>query len=282
MEPQVIGFDSLVIPTGATTGERIEINVGNSGLINIYNSSNQLTASIGGPNGTILALNNTDNVFVELFDGLVYMGQIVGGVPDTTNAATIGAISGDAGALFLQSGLDPTAPNQTFDQAQLTLISGANNQKTGSATTPIAVFADNNGSSEMDIYLTGSAINSRAGAWQQPILGAGWATSAIRTGEPLQYRLDVENNVVFSGSLNTTSATPANPIFNAVTQSGTDYAPVHNQTYLGLHQNSGGSIIGICTAFYTTSGAFEVFGAGTIASGDIFTFNGDIVIGNIP
>lgn len=266
---------SLTIPTGATSGARIVID-GNAGTISVYNASNQLVTLIGGSDGSLTVFGST--VFAKLVSGAIQLGQIVNGAPDTANAGQMLAVSGAPGDLIIESAVDPGIPSN--DRASIGLFGGAQNQKTGSTGNPTIQVFDTAGNSDVDINLSGTVIQNQdvpiPYSWTEPPLNAGWDTAAIRSGRPFQVRRDAQNNVVLTGSLDTTSTTPANPICNV------GFTFSSNQSFVVVHQNSGGSLVNMCVGFVTTTGQLEIFSAGSIAVGDIFTFNATLPIGTIP
>jgi hypothetical protein len=219
--------------------------------------------------------DNTGQTFTNQDNGIFQVGNIVSGTPDQTNAAEINA---GVGVLIANSG-KAAAPNN--DAAVLSVFVGQPNTKTGNTLNPIVQAIDSAGNSDVDLWLSGTVIKvndtGSIYAWQNPTLGSNWSTSSIRSGRPLQYRLDALDNVVLTGSVNCTSTTPSQPIFTLPAP----YAPNSNQVFLVHHQTSGGSLVNVCTGFVTTGGAVELFSTGTITSGDIFTLNATLPVGNI-
>lgn len=59
-------FPFLVIPTGASTGQRITINYGNDGKIKVYDSSGNLVDALGGPQGQFILYDSSGNMVVSL------------------------------------------------------------------------------------------------------------------------------------------------------------------------------------------------------------------------
>jgi len=209
----------LIIPTGATTGQRITINLNNDGEIKVYNSTGNLVDEIGGSDGRIIAYDNSGTRFVAMLDGQFLDGAIVAGVPDTANAGRLFSLltgSPNFGArTFIQS---PMGGNTVIaDRAILNLASG-------SASAPLfkprVILGDQAGTAEALFLLSGEVIKTDTTGgpytWQTPVLGAGWATGSSTAGaafEPIAYRLDAEDNLVISGTFHATSTTPASPIF---------------------------------------------------------------------
>lgn len=213
----------LIIPTGATTGQRITINLNNDGEIKVYNSTGNLVDEIGGSDGRIIAYDNSGTRFVAMLDGQFLDGNIVGGIPDTTNAGSYFSLltgSPNFGARsFIKS---PIGSNTVIsNRAVLNLSSGA---PTGTLFTPKLSLTDQLGTSAADLKVSGAAIKGDLTgvpySWQTPLLGAGWATGSSTAGaafEPIVYRLDAEDNLVISGTFHATSTTPVSPIFTLPT-----------------------------------------------------------------
>jgi hypothetical protein len=271
----------------ASTFQGTDFVINSSGMF-VYSgtpAAGNLIASIAPAAGTdsfgnhyVAGFTTYDNVgltFTNQDNGVFQVGNIVSGVPDQANAALINA---GVGVLIGNSG-KAAAPNN--DAAVLSVFVGQPNTRSGNTLNPIVQAIDSAGTSDVDFWLSGAMIKvndtGSIYAWQNPTLGSGWSTSAIRSGRPIQFRLDAEDNVVLTGSANCTSTTPANPMFTMPAH----YQPNSNQVFLVHHQNSAGSLIGVCTGFVTTAGAVELFSTGTITSGDIFTLNATLPIGQI-
>lgn len=311
----------LVIPTGATSGQRIVID-GTTGLISIYNSAGVLVDQFGGPNGAVIMgaapgpefefneptagilttldasgnisaqwnpagntftmLDNTNLKFVQITGSQVAWGVIsaAGVLPtaaEITDAATVATVITTTPAD--QASLTMTSPNGVIaaldDTTTFEVYSGQQNANyTDGSGGPFVAMFDAASNSPVNLYVSGViyATDNSSATWQwtSPTLATGWSTSAIRSGRPLQFCVTPLDDVHFAGSVNTTSATPTNPIFST---SGVIPNPAHNQPMECIHQNSAGTLLGIATGFWTTSGAFEFFSAGTVSTGDIFTFN---------
>lgn len=199
---------SLTIPTGATTGERIVID-GTTGLISVYNQFGNLVDQIGGANGAIISFTTGHTTDIALQEGALLLGHADAGF------AGAGSISGrllPGGSIELDTG---TGDSAHLDGAVALLLAGQDSQTTGSTTTPQLQLADVDASSPVDVLISGSLIGTSLSGtpntWQTPVYGTGWAGDSAVGGvlQPLQYRLDAQNNLIFDGVMHTTSATPA-------------------------------------------------------------------------
>lgn len=285
----VIGGPQGAIIMGAAPGPQFQFNEPSAGILTTYDASGNISAQWNPGANSFTMLDNTNLKFVQLTGSQVAWGLIAaaGDLPTVTelsNAAYI--LIEDTVSPFTAVNMQlvsPIGPNTaTADYILMKMESGQGGSATGSANNPTITIQDLLSTSAVDILLSGNLANTDDGGittgWQTPTLGSGWANSAIRSSRPLTYRFDCEDNVHFAGSLNTTSATPANPIFTTPSP----YVPKHNQAFTVLHENSGGTLINICSGFWTTTGLFEIFSAGTISSGDIFTFNETLPMDRLP
>jgi hypothetical protein len=106
---------------------------------------------------------------------------------------------------------------------------------------------------------------------QNPTLGSGWANSAIRSANPLQYWLDGNDRLCVEGNVNTTSTSPTTTVFSV--PSGAPYTPASGftlQNHWAIQMSSAGSYKAMGHVFLSTSG-INVNGF-TFASGDIIGF----------
>ena len=261
MEPQIVTQDSLVLPTGATTGERIEINVNDSGLINIYNAANQLVTTIGGSDGSVFVTNGT-STFVKLVDGKVEIGGYAGGVPDFTNSGLFNFTVGAPGTVLLQSNLDPT--DSLTDRAQMNLFPGA-----AGLTPPQATFKSASGTEPIYVQVNGFVVSaSNSGVtdtWLQigagspaPNYGANWSSSTTFNGltgwQPLTLRRLPNDTAILSGAFKTGATLPTNPVFIVPTA----LRPQNGAWPVNVIRNTGGTLTqGV--AYISTSGNVDLF-----------------------
>lgn len=235
MEPQLTTQDSLVLPTGATTGERIEINVNDSGLINIYNSSNQLVATLGGADGSVYVTDGS-TTFVKLVNGQVEVGGFSGGSPDFAEA---GALFFDPvqsfGDIRLISGKN-TASSLT-DQILLDMFPGA-----AGIQAPQFVFMSKSGTEPINGVFGGPvASGSNAGVANQlePLTyNTGWADGSTFNGStnwgPLRLRKLPDDTVHVSGAVIASTGAGA-----AIGHVLAGWVPVHQQPLIAQRNNGG-------------------------------------------
>lgn len=193
----------LVIPTGATTGQRIEINVNNSGAIQVFNSSNVLIDSID-QNG-FTAYNSTGNSYGRLSAAALTFGGYNPGTGGTTpdgssitSVPDIGAPN-DFGQLIIKS---PRGNSGTPDQAILTLQSGNTGAASGSGLNPQVILTDGVGGTAVDVVLPGNVIRTGA-TWVIPSLNAGFVNVAC------QYRVTPLDGLWWQGEMSITAAQAA-------------------------------------------------------------------------
>lgn len=93
--------DTLVIPTGATSGARIVLD-GTTGEILVYNSANALVGTWGGPTGCLFDYESPGTRFAELCAAQLQFGDQVN--PPTTKAAVSATSNSSNSQLNLDSG----------------------------------------------------------------------------------------------------------------------------------------------------------------------------------
>ncbi len=218
--------------------------------------------------------------YIQNIQGEVIIGSVTNGVfqigDETAQLVALNNIT------VLNSPVDPGNPTTTADNAYLVLMSGEGAQASGGTNTPRAVLADFAGTSPADLLVSGTLIQTDVSGtplkWQTPSLGSGWSTSAIRSANPLKYRIE-NGNLVLQGSVNCTSTAPAATIFTVVAP----YIPAaawNLQQAAAIQQSSAGSYKAMGHMFIS-GGNIEVNGF-TFASGDILSFNHSFPLGIIP
>jgi hypothetical protein len=171
-------------------------------------------------------------------------------------------------SLYAQSGTFTSSP----DAATLDLVAGVNNAKTGNGAAPYVQIIDSNGTSAVDLYLSGSIIYSDAFGsslgWQTPTYQTNWTSSSV-FGPALRYRIE-NDNLFFTGSVNATAAIASGT--NTFATIGGIYIPSATQTAMCLHTSSANVNIEACQFRVTSSGQLQ-FASGAISSGDRFQIN---------
>lgn len=236
--------------------------------------------------------DNTNSTFAQLLGAKFGIGQIQASVPDTTDAGGLSALNGILGEALLSSGLaPPNGPNA----AEIELLAGQNSAVTGSGNCPTIVTAGSTApgvtASDIDWLHPGSIIHvDRAtglqDVWQAPTAAANWTVGT------LQYRRDIEDNIVFVGSISYTGANVAAAGALAATTAQTIHPIAQwkdgctHLTSTSVQKNTAASVI------FNTNGSLSIqWGDGVagsahdvngLATGDIFWINSRIPQGHIP
>lgn len=274
----------LVLTAAVVIGGVIETSQSNprivldgpSDTLTVYDSNGNVTVRIGGAFGRLSAIDSPDNEFVTMWNGSTYYGA---GDPDAASPfgiTTAGQITADLPglSLFLQSGIHATST----DRASWELFPGVPGATPSSATAKHAELFG-------DLWQRGYAIYeniSGLATWQTVAnggiaLGAGWATDSTAGGQqPLQLRLDTEDNLVITGMLHTTSATPAGTLFTVSSQ----YRPTARQHAEILTENTAGSVQATNRLLISTTGAVTMSPGLAAANIDVY-INISVPLGHI-
>lgn len=170
------------------------------------------------------------------------------------------------------------------DAAQLFIASGADGVMTGSGSAPHITLRDGNGTTPVDLRISGSAVKvTTAGSlyvWQTPAYDTNWAGSSTFNGSSnwgtLQYRFDTEDNVWFIGAFKTTAAA-SNPVFTLPIA----YRPV-NQWAIPCQQNDSG-VLSYISLEVGSSGNVNILSnvGGSTTAGNEYLVNGIFPLGNL-
>lgn len=238
--------------------------------------------------------DNTNETFAQVLGAKFSVGQIIAGVPDIADAGSLSSLFGIPGVSLLTSGFaPPNGPNA----AEVELQAGENSAITGSGNCPTIVSTGSTPSgstaSDVDWLHTGSFIrvDRTTGVqetWQQPGSAPNWSVGT------LQYRLDVEDNVVWVGSIsytggNITNASSQN-VTLAVGASHTPKAqwkvPCTHLTSTSVQKNVGATLIvetnGQLAIQWGDGQAGTTHDVNGLATGDIFWIETRVPMGNIP
>lgn len=297
MQPEVIGFDSLVIPTGATTGERIEINVNDSGLINVFNSSNQLVDSIGGPDGSIKVLNSSGQIVDEIninrgfiamtattFAQLNAGGLSFGNYNPNTDAVTPDGSLFDSmtfGAPNFQPALKMNSGSLGgFTPTLMEVVSGISGNVSGSGLVGRIVIRDLNLGQPVDVYLSGNIIatdnSSNPVTWQVPTLNAGF------TNDNCQYRMTSLDAMQWQGEVSINAAQGAAGAVTIMTLAA-PFIPKKELIVPASWRSAGGLSKGGNAFFaFETNGTVMVGFSGATAAGDRFSCSSLVALNIIP
>lgn len=126
-----------------------------------------------------VSYNHSDNTFTQMFDGMLSVGQIVAGVPDTGDAGTFSYVAGAQPFLQIASAL---ASATYTDNALLLLQPGQPGQGTASTGRPLILMIDNMASSSCDLNISGGVYSTSLDGltvetWHEPVLATGFTTS---------------------------------------------------------------------------------------------------------
>ena len=230
-------------------------------------------------------------------------------VYDNTNHVFTNLNSGISLGTFTGAGFDYTEEALIFNDPDRLIIVGPTNTGAGEADTPRlqlkagtggsasfgprVVISDLNQTASADLLLSGSVVkvsndgNTQA-IWQTPTYNTNWSSSTAFGGDtglqPLQYRLDAQDNLVIEGCFTSGGTAPTN---SNVFDLPAGYIPAKNQPIAVQQRTSGGVL---------TSGFFLVTapGSGTpgfrlrastgfaLAANSQYLVNGSVPLGNIP
>lgn len=270
---------SLVLPYGTTSGQRIILD-GINGKISIYDTSNNLVAEIDAT-GAITSYDRAVGSFLQMLSGGLSIGNIVSGVPDTSNSGLFEVIDDGSGKLTIL--ITRSARSVSKDNpAQIAQYSGSQNQPTGSSINPQVIISDLYSNSAVDLKLSGNVIRTYE-TWHLPSYAAGWsgatAFSGVSPVETLAYRLTTKDTVEVYGACTVTAAGAGAVPFSV--PSG--YYDSARQSGFGAieKQAAGAMIPGF---FYVSSAGNAHFDIGTNWTrnvGDVFFLNGEIPLGNL-
>ena len=161
------------------------------------------------------AVSYTPNqTWSALIGGQLFLGDAPPGSTTLTDAAALFTTDGSA----ITALISKTVPAVTTTRLLLEFLSA-----TAGALAVLKVL-DQGGTASANVAVSGAALKISAdggtlATWQTVAnggisLGSGWASNTVAGGaQDLQYRLDAEDNLVITGTLHTTSATPAATIF---------------------------------------------------------------------
>lgn len=218
--------------------------------------------------------------FAQLYNGVLLLGALVAGAPDTTNAG--GVNDPGAGTLKLQS--SKRADTSFVDAVDLTLTAGQLAAATGSGLNPLARIIDSEQSSAVDLGLSGTlvhtAVNGTFTTWGTPTMQGGWASGPGISGSwpALLYRQDTQNCVTVHGTFHATTTAPG-----TLLAAGLPLAP-------GTH--TGGVAIGYAVkltssavtlpVYLDSTGHLRINSLPTTAVNDTYGINVSYPMGQVP
>lgn len=275
MQYPVPAYTTFVIPTGATTGARIVFD-GTTGLILVYNSSNVLVDSIGGPAGDIIQSGTSRSVGIQ-------NGFLTFFTPGTDVNGLI--FAGSPGSLTLESGRSAPTKSVVF----LELNEGPQAIVGPTGTEPYAQFYDNTGSSVVSVLVSGAVvattINGGRETWHVPGAVANWVPGSSAGGgvyQNIQYRHDSENNVIVQGAIHATAAFAAGNRSILTLPVGYRPAKVFNGCDI-FHTNAADAgVVDYIRWNISTGGNFSISSTAAFAINDNLYIYAVIPLGDLP
>lgn len=239
----------IVLPSGATTGQRIVID-GQNGLILVYDPINDLIVSISPDDTTdsqgntilrgVTSYENGGHEYAQLFNGGLNVGRYGPDAPAGSQSGYFATL-GDNSACVVNS---PTN-DETPDSADITFRSGVNSSGTGGIDYPHAeVGADvwvpaGNASviasvpSTIPPHFVAPETWHIVGDTGEPTYNAGWsgatAIGAVSPVIPLRYRLGIEDTLILEGTF--TAASGAGAMVFQLPTAPVNYRPQQNAFY---------------------------------------------------
>lgn len=289
---------SLTLPTGAITGARIVLD-GTSDTILIYDSSNNLIASVAAASGTdssgqgyvqgVGVYNRGSNTYLQELAGGILLGSISGGIPLSAFLASV-IEDPTTGELAVRSG---TLAGST-EAASVTLWPGTVGTPTGQAATPHVNITERTGQGPVDAWMVGGTLlyastDTTPEQWQvvgvgsAPAYAANWSAATNVSGVtpilPLQFRKDPLNNTVLYGAFTCAAGAGA-----TVCQLPSGYYDTaHQSAFPMIERPAAGLPFTIGLGYVSTNGFLHVdVGAGfSRNAGDVLFVNTTIPIGGI-
>lgn len=295
----------ITLPSGATVGARIVLD-GTLGVILVYDQDNELVDSIApedgvDPQGTDYyrgITNYAGDEYVQMGIGNLFLG-----VRPDPNDPTFDPQPGSMGIIGDSRSMGLQSPhNQDYaDTANWKFVAG--NISSGIGTEGFPHSSNWRG----DIWLGGSSggalIRSIVPSGQsdeipetwhvvgdtgEPAFGSGW-TSASSSGtyQPLQYRLDAEDNLYLTGVFHATTASPGSGVFTLPDKIGSfpTYRPKIAQRITVSTFATSGTESSASSALVIndlSSGLVRLVSSAAVASGTNFAVSAKIPLGNLP
>jgi hypothetical protein len=267
---------SLVIPTGASSGQRITINYQNDGEIKVYDSNGNLVSGMGGPNGEIFSIDPVLGTQIIIRNGQIFwVDPSITGNLNGEIAWTSGVTTNDPASLDLFSG-----SNLTDDQAVgLTLVSGPASTTSQDAKAHIEIHPSSSGTGidVPDFWVPGAVIKCDTSVppvsykWQTPNAAANWSNVSAR------YRFDALDHIEWEGRFDFTGTGSTGAggalVLSAAVPSTPDYRPPNDRPFSIPQYSSGMALKGPAAAVMRADGQLQIYWNNGIATGDRFFVN---------
>ncbi len=265
-------FETVItLPSGATSGARVVID-GTADTIIVYRADNSIAVSIAAAAGTdaygnafpagVYSFNDADGQAILVANGVLSLIS----TSEPNDPSTM--LNQGPGLAEWYSGTNGLG---TQDGVIATLLAGSPGHSTLDGNEPQLTLQDGKASSPVSLALSGAVVyTSDAGVrdtWQTPTLGSGWALGPQGGSfQSLQFRRDGFDNVVLSGVIHCTSATPSSTLFTL--PSG--YQPIAGHRP-GITSNQGGTYAARSIEI-STSGVVTVDPVPTVAGTDLYIY----------
>lgn len=226
--------------------------------------------------------------FARMSGGNVAVGALTGAAGSAPDTANAGVLHGDASGTTQLAGQLVAGTNQ---QAFMQMVPGTAGASPIDTTRPRVDWVATSGSTSLLHRIRGAITggNGTVGfaTWQAPTFNTNWVSSTTFGGDtgmqPLQYRIDNQDNLVIEGCFASGAVAPTN---TNVFDLPAGYVPAQNHPIPVQQRTSGGTL---------TSGFFFVtaVGSGTpgfrlrastgfaLAASSQYLVNGSIPLGNI-
>lgn len=298
MQPDVQAQDTIILPSGATTGARIELN-GTSDAILIYDANNNLIASVAATDGTAVngqgyitgfgVYDRVSNFFAALQSQNTFLGRITSNVPDINHAAKV--FGDNFGGLELSTGVN--VPNNLLNGYTIDLTPGAAGAKTGDPNVPFFLVLTDDSVAEVDMGWPGSIVryfpDGTPYSWQTvgtapaPNFGTNWLAGngtfngSSGYGSSLRYRKDALDNVVMEGLFRANTTAPGVTVFTFPA----GYIPKQVGRVMVQAANGGVLSSGYCTV--DAAGNFNIRTASglPLAANATYQVAGSFPLGNV-
>lgn len=290
MKSFIAALRSLVLPYGATSGSRIVLD-GVNGRVFVYNSANELLASIAptdgtDPDGTIYYQGIVDYAGQDYVQ--MGFGNIIFGVrPDPLDPSFLPqpgllGIIGDSSGIFMQSATNQDLPDYCF-------IQPTGGKRSLGTSDPLYPHHDTLG----DLWISDTVLKtvvptgqskSIPAKWQIPVLGAGWATGSTNGSyQPIQYRFDAEDNIHIVGVFHATSAAPAATVFTLPAASGSipTYRPKIAQRLDVASYTSANTPVSGVQMIVNGTGTIQTVNTSAIVTNQNYAVNAKFPLGNL-
>lgn len=227
--------------------------------------------------------------FAALEFGSAVFGRLAAGVADIPNAGSISANFGGTPQLLVIS-----PQSASTSPAQITMVAGAFGTATGAPGVPHLDLTGAPGQ-VADVRTTGSLVKidpSSGGlmspyTWQPWAPNTGWANGdSVGSFQPIQYRLDAQDNLIVCGVIHTTaamtagahqiSAAPLPAAYRLKTGAAVPKLPG------GEHTDSAGTWKAQVLVSMTSTGNVNIMSSSAIATGDNVYVYAVIPLGNVP